>query len=251
MPKHFSAIGFTLDDAEALKCLAHQAVSQGEAFHAQRQGLPEGLFLWDLGRGLQVWVAARIPKDEADLDEAEIVACWPGFKTEDCLRFRAYRMARNAQSEGEIRLRGRLASGAELELALLNLAQADRLPASGADLPVHVAGLALEARLEDPAAADAAVTQVEDEDGHLRQLDSYLMPVDRDHHYTVMGRVVQVRDVVNFHTGAKLLALGVETSELELPVIVPASLLTRPVTVGLRFSGMLWLQAQLAAEVLE
>jgi len=246
MPQHFAAIGFDVSTPEALRELARTAIRHGVAHRTERPNLPEALFVWDAGRGLQVFVAAR--RSAGGDEEYEIVSCLPGCLPEETLDLRAYRLGRHPTREGEAQLRGRLAGGAEFQAALLDLGLHDALPPAGLERRIRLMGLALQAEAWDPGAPDARVVAVEDPDGTQRTVDSLFIPVDRDGHYQLLGRIERVVPVVNFHTATELVALAVSTSELKLPVIAPASLFERPPAVMQRVEALIWLTAQFGPE---
>lgn len=245
MPKHFNAIGFGLDGPDKLKDLAHTAIRQGEAFSSGHPDLPEAAFLWDLGRGLQMWVYARRSSTNGG-DGYDITACLPGFRVEEALQLRAYRLEISNEGSGEVFVRGRLPNGAEIRAILLNMHANDHLKPSGLDLNIHLAGLALEASIHDPDDGDPPVVEMEDNDGKLKTVDSLFAPIDRDCHCRILGIIDGVREVVNFHTGARLWALGVRTSDFSLPVLAPGGFFSRPPLDGLRVNATIWLQAQIS-----
>ena len=242
MSQHFKAVGFDVANPERLQQLAHQAIQYGQPVSTRRAGLPEAAFLWDIGRGLQIWVYAS----RSGGDDYEIISCLPGFLGEEKLRFRAYRIARNPRQTGEVLMRALLPGGAEMEFILINLALFDGLSSSGLDLDVHLSGLAVEAGISSPDQDDVPIIQVEGGDGELKTVDSLLVPIDRDCHCQLVGQVAGRREVVNIITGAGLWALGIETSELRLPVLVPGDLFSRPPLVDDRFQGIVWLQGQIS-----
>lgn len=242
MPQHFQAIGFDIPDAAALKKLAHKATEQGLAIVSRRPGMPEAAFLWDLGRGLQVWVMAK--KSRLQDEEYEIISCLPGFRPDRSSRLRAYRLAMKADSPGEVLLHGLLGEGVKIELSLLDLVRNDLLPVRGGELDLILAGLAIEARIWGPGEDVPQVIQMQDNEGLTQTVNSFFFPLDSDCHCELLGSIEGVQDLVNFHTGARLWALGVKTSEISLQVLAPGKTFDRRPETGDHFHGTIWFQGQ-------
>lgn len=242
MPQHFRAIGFEITDPESLKHLAFGVIENGRAIVSRRQGIPEANFVQDFGRGIQLWVSAV-----GSNDEYEIVSCLPAFITESKTRIRAYKLARK-KNENEIFLRGKLEQGAEVELVLLNLAIDDTFRTSGIDLDLHLCGLGLECEITGSDNQSSKVVQIENEAGELKTVESMFVAVDKDCHYLVMGKVRSVKEISNFHTGRKLVAIGLDTSGIELPVLFAKESLEKIPSENDVVQATIWLQGQLAAK---
>lgn len=242
MSQHFQAIGFDIPDAAALKKLAYKATEQGLAIVSKRPGMPEAAFLWDLGRGLQVWVMAQ--KSRIQDEEYEIISCLPGFRPEQSSQLRAYRLAMKPDSPGEVLLRGLLGEGVKIELSLLDLVRNDLLPVRGGELDLILAGLAIEARIWGPEEDVPQVIQMQDDEGFTQTVKSFFFPLDSDCHCELLGIIEGVTDLVNFHTGAQLCALGVKTSEIDMQVLAPRKIFNRRPETGDHFHGTIWFQGQ-------
>jgi len=238
MSRHFQAIGFELTNAAELKELARTAVEKGKLYRSGRKGMPEAVFLWDLGRGLQVWVGTN----RADQESMEILSCLPGFAasavTEAALR--AYRFELRPERPGEVFLRGRFEDGAEIDAHLLNLAFHDDLPSRGLELKVILTGLVL-SRDEAALPLPAETQDKADTPSPARVFVS----VDHDAHGLVSGRIDAAREVVNFHTGAKLVAFTLDAGHGLFTLIGPSRLFPKLPEPGEPFNGMIWLTAQL------
>ena len=239
MPQHFRAIGFEINSSEKLKQTALDVIDQGTAIVSGRAGVPEANFFQDFGRGLQLWVAARKQNEEY-----EIVSCLPGFATESIIKLRAYRIA-GTKDQSEIRLRGRLEEGAEVEMVLLNLVMNDSMATSGLNLDLHVSGLGIELEILDRSGQNKKVVQIQNDEGELETVESMFVPLDKDCHYLLMGKVKSVREISNFHTGAKLVAIGLATSEIDLPLIFTRETVTKLPIEGDIIQTTIWLQGQL------
>jgi hypothetical protein len=242
MPQHFAAIGFDVRDATELAALAQRAVADGTIIRSRRPGMPQAHALWDLGRGLQIWVALKTGDDAS---EPEIIGCMPDFLSKSGMELHAYRIALNSADPTVALVHARLDSGAQFQAVLADLALVDELKLSGLGLFVRLSGLALEAECWSRDEPPPSVMQIETQDGELEQVDTLFVSLDRDCHYLVQGEVTGVREFANFHSGAPLLAIGLRSMEMTLTVCCARDRLARPPQSGDHLRATIWLQAHL------
>jgi len=77
-------------------------------------------------------------------------------------------------------------------------------------------------------------------------VESYFMPygVECDQ-YSIMGEILEVREIINRYSMAKIYALTLDVNELQFDVCVPAEALIGEPAVGRRFKGNIWLQGHI------
>jgi|GEM_PF-4961118 len=240
MSQHFSAIGFDLENDAQLLDFARDCVGKSEAYKSERRDFPGAGFRWEAGRGIEVWTAVKAVSGTGGDEDYEIVSCLPAWRCEEILSLRAYRIERHRLDKSELVMLARLADGRELSFALANLWQNPAMPARGLECEVHLAGLGLEAecsRMEDaPRLIDERQA-----DAPLKTLDSALIPLDRDNHYRVAGKIIEADGTANIHSGRKLWKIKLELAGLQLPLIFARDLSQNRPEAGLRFDGLIWL----------
>ena len=244
MSQHFSAIGFDLSDSSQLLDFARACVGKSEAYQSARRDFTGAAFRWNAGRGIEVWTAVREVESAVGEEDYEIVSCLPAWRCKETLALRAWRIERRREDRFELNMAARLEDGRELSFALVNLWQNPDLPARGADGVVHLCGLVLEAECSRPEDAPRLIDGLSVEDS-LKTLESALIPLDRDNHYRVAGKIIEADETANIHTGKRLCRVLVELDGLRLPLIFARDLSQTKPEAGLRFDGLIWLSGLL------
>ncbi len=77
-------------------------------------------------------------------------------------------------------------------------------------------------------------------------VDTYIMPngIECDL-YSILGEILELREVFNSVTGEKLYIMKLDVNELQFDVCVPASGLMGEPAVSRRFKGVIWLQGKI------
>ena len=237
MSRHFSAIGFNISSDAKLLDFARECVGRSDAYQSDRRDFSGAGFRWEAGRGIEVWTAVK-PLDGGE--DYEIVSCLPAWRCEETLNLRAWRMLRHPLDKSELLMLARFEDGRELSFALPNLWQNPELPARGMDGQVHLAGLALEAGIS-PFESAPRLLDERQADSPVKTLDSALIPLDRDNHYRVAGRILEADETSNIHSGVRLWKIRLDIDGLHLPLIFPKDISSGAPAPGLRFDGLIWL----------
>ncbi len=219
--------------------LARRSVELGEAYKSERKSLSGAAFGWHAGRGIEVWTTVKPMSAKGADEDYEIISCLAGFRPDDISKLRAYKIARHFEREGEMLMQGRFAEGGTLLFALLNLWQHSRIPAKGGELEVQLGALALEGEWANAKDAPRLVDEVGGDP--LKDVESVLLPLDRDCHYRAAGIIGEARLISNMHSGVKLWRIKVKLPDFEIELLSQEREGIAPPQVGQRFDGIIWL----------
>ena len=236
MSTHFLAAGFDVSQPDELKKLAHQAIKNGKFHKGTRKSLGTAAFEWDAGRGLHVWVVANAEPGGFE-DEPTIVSCQSGFVSEQIQTIPAYRLEKHPDRPGEVVAVLRTETGV-FRCSLLNLWKFKDLPTVGVDLDLAVTGFVLEA---DEMDSEPVIRLKEDAEGQVVTNESFLVPLDRDCHHKVAGRVLEIAPFANFHTGHMLERWRLGIGGMQLDLVAPAELRPARMSEGYRLEALCWL----------
>ncbi len=266
MNSTFDLIGIDVPSQKAFNFLAEQADTNGEPTRLTRDGAVLHGRCWKLGEGLEVWTVLY-ERGTSESGEVFYADCRPGFRARHAQRISPWALTEYTE-EGEAMVHGYCdESATEVLFELQNLTEVGATSFHASDLQVSLCGLAYRARIcgedetpgwqpllnETSFVAEKPFMNHKNRNrkaGKNRQTIDALPPVIHENDWSLRGRVIACKELLNPLSGSELVWARVDLDCLKLEVLINNdSLRTRggnsgknAVQVGAMVAVDVWLQ---------
>ena len=256
MEELLRAIGFPIRNRKDLEPWIEKAVDRGEVYRAQVDGGVIGAFHWDLGRDLSLWVYFSHEQDNPE--QLTMTGVMPGFLGETVYTFQNLALAKLPDPSVEWKIEGDIEQlGSRVEVFLINLYQHPGSIDTKKEFPVHCSGLMTEGKFvpaesqSDLERAQEIVKRAQDSgdeinvDQMVAMMEACFLPMGVEGYCRFKGKVLDMRQTANFHTGEKLYRMRLDCGPMVIDSIASHTILKEAPSMGRILEGMIWMEGMI------